>query len=63
MRTLVRAPLPDSAHMLASLADSGFVLRVSQKVKEPGQKRPVMTETDIDIPFDSVKKANVLLEF
>ncbi len=49
--------------VLASLADSGFVLRVSQKVKEPGRKRPVMTDTDIDIPFDSVKKANVLLEF
>lgn len=49
--------------ILASLGADTFVLRVSEKVKLPGQKRPQMVDNDIDIPFDLVKKANIVLKF
>ena len=48
---------------LASLADDEFVLRVPQKVKLPGQKRPQTVDTDIAIKFELVKKANIGLTF
>lgn len=49
--------------VITAVNDADFTLRVSQKVKLPDKKRPEMVESDITIPFDSVKKANVLLEF
>lgn len=48
---------------LAEVADDTFTLRSQKKEKAPGQKRPVMVDVDSAIPFASVKKAVLHLEF
>ena len=48
---------------LAEVADDTFTIRSQKKEKAPGQKRPVMVDVDSAIPFASVKKAVLHLEF
>ncbi len=48
---------------LVEVADDTFTLRSQKKEKAPGQKRPVMVDVDSAIPFASVKKAVLHLEF
>ena len=48
---------------LVEVADDTFTLRSQKKEKAPEQKRPVMVDVDSAIPFASVKKAVLHLEF
>lgn len=48
---------------LSEVGDSGIVLSREQKVKRPGEKRPVIETVTDTIPFDNVKYTKYLLEF
>ena len=48
---------------LVEVADDTFTLRSQKKEKAPEQKRPGMVDVDSAIPFASVKKAVLHLEF
>ncbi|MBD5274932.1 MAG: ribosome assembly cofactor RimP [Bacteroides sp.] len=49
--------------MLRSADDNGIILAIDRKVKKEGQKKPVMEQADIDIPFSMIKKAVYDLKF
>lgn len=48
---------------LQEVGDADFVVSMEQKVKHPGEKRPVIETVVETIPYDKVKYAKYLLEF
>lgn len=49
--------------MLRKTGDDGIVLAIEQKVKKEGSKKPVIETTEIDLPFQLIKKAVYDLKF
>lgn len=49
--------------LLVNADDDGFTLRISQKVKKEGEKRPVIVDSDITFPYSQVRKVSYLLKF
>lgn len=49
--------------MLRKTGDDGIVLTIEQKVKKEGSKKLVIETTEIDLPFQLIKKAVYDLKF
>ncbi len=49
--------------ILTAANDENFTLKVTQKVRVEGEKRPVIQETDLIFPYDKTKKVTYILKF
>lgn len=48
---------------LVNVTDNDFTVEVLKKIKEPGQKRPVMTAVPETLTFDQAKTVKYLIKF
>lgn len=49
--------------LLAAAGDDSFTLRIGEKVRHEGAKRPVVELRDIEIPYSEARRVECLLEF
>ena len=49
--------------VLAHVSDENFTLTITEKVKEPGAKRPTLKERDVVLAYNEVKWTKYLIDF
>lgn len=49
--------------VLAHVCDENFTLTITEKVKEPGAKRPTLKERDVVLAYNEVKWTKYLIDF